>query len=326
MRTTHFPSRTTDFPALSRDRVTTLQVNLGYRCNQSCVHCHVNAGPARTEMMEVDAVDVVLRFLSARTVSVLDITGGAPELNPHFRQLVSRGRALGARVIDRCNLTVLEEPGQEETAYFLASHDVEITASLPCYLEENVDRQRGQGVFEKSLRALRRLNALGYGRDNSGLVMNFVHNPLGPALPAPQDELETDYKKALGERYGIVFNRLLTLTNMPIHRFGSMLASNGRLDEYMRLLRRAHRDESVQTVMCRNLISVDWRGIVYDCDFNQMLDLPLRFAGRQPVYLSELMKTDLTGNPIAVADHCYGCTAGQGSSCTGALIARPAPI
>jgi radical SAM/Cys-rich protein len=307
------------FPALSRARLETLQVNLGYKCNQSCLHCHVNAGPSRTERMARETVTDVLAFLEVSGVKRLDVTGGAPELHPRFRELVLRARSLGVHVIDRCNLTVLEEPGQEGLAEFLAGRRVEVIASLPCYLEDNVDRQRGKGVFAKSLRAIRRLNALGYGAAGSGLELNLVYNPQGASLPPPQAQLEADYRRALGERHGAAFNRLYTLANMPIQRFGSTLVSKGQFNEYMRLLHDAHRAENLETVMCRTLLSVDWRGRVYDCDFNQMLDLPLALEGRKRVHLSELIGRDLAGNPIAVRDHCYGCTAGQGSSCGGAL-------
>jgi len=309
------------FPALRRDRLETLQLNLGYKCNQSCLHCHVNAGPTRTELMGRETMSDALVFLQVSKVRTLDITGGAPELNPHFKELVARARELGVHVIDRCNLTVLLEPGQEELAGFLASREVEITASLPCYTEELVDRQRGKGAYEKSIEALRQLNGLGYGAPDTGLTLNLVYNPQGPSLPPPQDKLEADYRRILGERHGIVFTRLYTLANMPIQRFGSMLVSKGQFNEYMALLHRAHRDENLGAVMCRTLLSVDWQGYVYDCDFNQMLGLPLKLGGRKRIHLSELIGRDLTLNPIAVRDHCYGCTAGQGSSCGGALAA-----
>jgi radical SAM/Cys-rich protein len=307
------------FPAISRGKLDTLQVNVGYRCNQSCVHCHVGASPHRTEELTADVVNVVLAFLERRRVATLDITGGAPELNPHFRKLVLRARGLGLRVMDRCNLTILEVPGQEDLAEFLAAQRVEIVASMPCYLEANVDRQRGNGVFDASIRGLQTLNALGYGRDETGLVLNLVYNPQGPSLPPPQAALEADYRRVLGENFGIVFNRLYTLANMPIQRFGSTLVSKGEFDSYLARLRAAHLDANLDTVMCRSLISVDWRGMVYDCDFNQMLDLPLLRGGRGPVHLSELLADDLEGHPIRVAGHCFGCTAGQGSSCGGAL-------
>ena len=311
----------TDFPAITRSRLETLQVNLGYRCNQACVHCHVNAGPKRTESMSQETIEEVLRFLRASSVHTLDLTGGAPELNPHFRYLVSAARALGVRVIDRCNLTILEEPGQKDLAEFLASQKAEIIASLPCYLEDNVDRQRGNGVFNASLRALRRLNGLGYGKDGSGLVLHLVYNPQGPVLPPPQADLEAAYHEHLAQ-YGIVFNRLYTLTNMPIARFGSMLISKGQFHGYMKILRDNFQEANLPSVMCRTLVSVDWRGYVYDCDFNQMLGLPLGAYERPCMHLAELGGQALAGKPITVAEHCYGCTAGQGSSCSGAL-AKP---
>jgi len=303
------------FPALRRRRLETLQVNLGYKCNQSCLHCHVNAGPTRTEMMSREIISDVITFAGVSAVKSVDITGGAPELHPQFRELVERVRSLGVQVIDRCNLTILEEPGQDDLAEFLQRQRVEIVASLPCYTEELVDRQRGKGVYEKSLRVLRRLNSLGYGRE---LPLNLVYNPQGPSLPPAQDKLEADYKRRLGE-LGIVFNRLYVLANMPIQRFGSTLVSKAQFDDYVRLLRDAHRDENLTNVMCRTLLSVDWQGYVYDCDFNQMLGLPLQTGSKRRLRLAELIGRNLAGNPIAVRDHCYGCTAGQGSSCGGAL-------
>ena len=309
----------TDFPPLDRGRLETVQVNLGYRCNQSCLHCHVNAGPTRTESMSAETIDQVLAFVAASGAGTLDLTGGAPELNAHFRPLVTRARAMGVKVIDRCNLTILEEPGQEDLAGFLASRQVEVVASLPCYTEELVDRQRGKGVYGKSVRGIRRLNELGYGRIGSGLVLNLVYNPQGASLPPAQEKLEADYKRILGEAFGISFNELYTMANMPIQRFGSTLVSKGQFNDYMALLRGAHRDENVEGVMCRTLVSVDWQGYVYDCDFNQMLGLPLRVAGKSRPHLADLVGRDLEGNPVVVRDHCYGCTAGQGSSCGGAL-------
>jgi radical SAM/Cys-rich protein len=308
-----------EFPPLARRRMDTLQVNVGYRCNQSCVHCHVGASPQRTEEMAGETVDLVVAVLARRHISTLDITGGAPELNPHFRRLVRAARELGVRVIDRCNLTILEMAGQEDLADFLKLEQIEIVASLPCYLADNVDRQRGKGVFEGSIRGLQRLNALGYGREETGLVLNLVYNPQGPSLPPPQEALEADYRRELGDKFGIVFNRLFTLANMPIQRFGSTLISKGEFDRYMRLLRQAHRDDNLDSVMCRDLVSVDWRGYLYDCDFNQMLDLPLTGADGARRRLEDLLNDDLDHNPIKVAGHCYGCTAGQGSSCGGAL-------
>jgi radical SAM/Cys-rich protein len=307
------------FPAIARGQLRTLQVNVGYRCNQSCVHCHVNAGPGRTEEMDGGTIDVVLEFLKRRRIATLDITGGAPELNPHFRRLVTTARDMGVKVMDRHNLTVQEQLGQEDLAGFLADNQVEIVASMPCYLQDNVDKQRGKGVYDGSIRGLKRLNALGYGREGSPLTLNLVYNPLGPSLPPPQLELEADYKRVLAERFGIVFNNLFTLANMPIQRFGAILLSKGEFDGYLDKLTHAHRDENLDGVMCRSLLSVDYRGYVYDCDFNQMLDLPLARGGRERVHLRELLDDDISGNPIRVAGHCFGCTAGQGSSCGGAL-------
>ena len=309
----------TAFPAVARKRLETLQINLGYKCNQSCVHCHVNAGPTRTEMMARETVDEVLAFLRVSRLQVLDITGGAPELNPHFRDLVREARGLGVHVIDRCNLTVVEQPGQEDLVRFLAEQGVEVVASMPCYLEGNVDRQRGDGVFQSSIRALRSLNAIGYGRPDTGLTLNLVYNPQGPSLPPAQAQLEQDYRNHLGAQYGVVFNHLYTLANMPIQRFGSTLISKGQFNSYMRLLKANYREENLEVVMCRSLISVDWRGFVYDCDFNQMLGLPLELRGKPRTTLRDLLGRDLEGNPIVVKDHCFGCTAGQGSSCGGAL-------
>jgi len=314
----------TDFPALRRGALEILQVNLGYYCNQSCLHCHVNASPKRSEMMNAETADLVIDFMRRSAVNTLDLTGGAPELMPQFRRLALAGRESGLRVIDRCNLTVLEEPGQEDLGEFLAANRIDITASLPCYMEDNVDAQRGDGVFEGSIRGLRQLNALGYGQAGSGLRLDLVYNPQGPVLPPPQQALEADYKSHLRERYGVEFDGLLTIANMPIQRFGSTLISRGQFHDYMALLRGAHRDENLAGVMCRNTLSVEYDGHLFDCDFNQMLDIPLglRHAadGRlQRRHIVDLDPADLAGQPIAIADHCYGCTAGQGSSCAGAL-------
>ncbi len=311
--------RETTFPAIRRRRLETLQVNVGYKCNQSCVHCHVNAGPTRTEMMGREVADEVLSFLRIARVPTVDITGGAPELNPHFRYLVTAARALGLHVLDRCNLTILEQPGQDDLADFLAANRVGVMASMPCYLEDNVDRQRGDGVFQASIRALRKLNAVGYGKPGSGLALDLVYNPQGPSLPPGQTKLEQDYKRHLWDNYGIEFDRLYTLANMPIQRFGSTLISKGQFGAYVQLLKDNYRAENLDGVMCRSLLSVDWQGYVYDCDFNQMLGLPLHVADRPRVKLTDLIGEDLDGSPIVVADHCYGCTAGQGSSCGGAL-------
>ncbi len=312
--------QTTDFPAVYRARLTTLQVNLGYLCNQSCLHCHVNAGPKRTELMSLVTIEQVLAMLRAQAqIRTLDVTGGAPEMNPHFRYLVTEARALGRQVIDRCNLTVMEQPGHEDLAEFLATQQVEITASLPCYLVENVDRQRGSGVFEVSIRCLQRLNALGYGTEGSGLTLNLVYNPQGTSLPPPQQNLEEAYRTHLS-RYQVSFDHLYTITNMPIARFGSTLVSKGQFGEYMQLLRDSYQPENLPGVMCRTLLSVDWQGYVYDCDFNQMLGLPLGVGSKPRTHLTDLLDVELEGAPITIADHCYGCTAGQGSSCGGALV------
>lgn len=311
--------QTSDFPDIRRKRLETLQINVGYRCNQSCLHCHVNAGPTRTEEMDKRTVLEVLAFLEASLVKTLDITGGAPELNPHFRFLVTSARALGVHVMDRCNLTILEQPGQDDLAQFLADHQVEIVASLPCYLETNVDAQRGKGVFDTSIRCLQRLNRLGYGRHGSGLRLSLVYNPQGAVLPPAQAKLEQDYRHHLGNQFGIVFDQLYVLTNMPVQRFGSMLISKGQFEQYMDLLKNAYVPGNLESVMCRSLLSVDWRGYVYDCDFNQMLNLPLYWKNHARTHIRQLIGAELTDNPIAVKDHCYGCTAGQGSSCGGAL-------
>jgi len=311
--------RHSDFPPIRRQALHTLQVNLGYRCNQSCLHCHVNAGPTRTEMMDGDTADLVLEVLRVRRPGTLDLTGGAPELSPHFRRLVQGARALGLKVIDRCNLTILSEPGQEGLAEFLAAQGVEVTASLPCYSVANVDRQRGEGVFERSIAALRRLNALGYAMPGRGLVLNLVYNPQGPSLPPPQGPLQADYQRELMQHFGVRFDHLFALTNMPIQRFGSTLVSKGAFAGYMQLLRDAYRPENLDTVMCRSQLSVDWQGDLYDCDFNQMLGLPARVGGAARGHLRQLLAQDGAGESIRTAEHCYGCTAGQGSSCGGAL-------
>lgn len=309
-----------DFPPVCRAALDTLQVNLGYLCNQSCAHCHVNAGPTRTEQMARDTVELVIAVLDETGVRTLDLTGGAPELNPHFRYLVNAARQRGVRVIDRCNLTVLSQPGQEDLAAFLASRQVEITASLPCYLRDNVEAQRGSGVYDASINALRELNALGYG---DTLVLNLVYNPVGPTLPPPQQALDADYRRELVTRFGIRFTQLFTLANMPISRFGAVLLAQGQYSTYMQLLRDNFSASNLETLMCRRLLSVDWRGYLYDCDFNQMLDLPILASNRR--HLRDLLRDGelagdlLEGTPISTAEHCYGCTAGQGSSCGGAL-------
>jgi radical SAM/Cys-rich protein len=312
----------TDFPALRRRALETLQVNLGYKCNQSCLHCHVNASPQRTEMMDAETAALVLQVLRQRRVQTLDLTGGAPELNEHFRELVIGARAAGVRVIDRCNLTILSEPGQEDLADFLAAQGVEVTASLPCYSVANVDRQRGDGVFDRSIAGLQALNALGYGVEGTGLVLNLVYNPQGAVLPPPQGPLQDDYKRELMAHFGIVFNHLYALTNMPIQRFGSTLISKGGFQSYLQLLKNSFQAHNLDTVMCRSMLSVDWQGHLYDCDFNQMLGLRAKVGALATAHLRDLIgaeASDGSGSPIRVAEHCYGCTAGQGSSCGGAL-------
>ena len=312
----------TGFPAIRRKELTTLQVNLGYRCNQTCVHCHVNAGPTRMEMMEAQTLALIPKVLEAQELTTLDLTGGAPELHEGFRGVVKAARALGVNVIDRCNLTILFEPGQEHLADFLAQNQVDVVASLPCYSLENVDKQRGKGVFDKSVAALQKLNALGYGREGSGLTLNLVYNPQGPSLPPEQGKLQATYKHELSRHFGIEFNELFTLANMPIQRFGSMLISKSQFNDYMRLLEENFAAANLENVMCRNLVSVDWQGYLYDCDFNQMLGLALpddRTDATGRPHLRDLLRDNLTDRPIRVANHCYGCTAGQGSSCGGAL-------
>ncbi len=310
----------TDFPLINRSQLDILQVNLGYKCNLSCVHCHVNAGPSRTEIMDLGTIDLVLAFAEQHNIKILDLTGGAPEMNPHFRYLVRAARDLGIEVIDRCNLTILHEEGYEGLAEFLAEMKVTVTASLPCYSEENVEKQRGKGVFIESIEALQLLNKLGYGVDGER-QLNLVFNPIDAVLPPPQVQLEADYKEELKANYGIEFDQLFTITNMPISRFGSVLMSKGEFNHYMDLLKSNYQTENLQTVMCRNLISVDWQGYVYDCDFNQMLELPLRLISSdlKKTHLSDVLGVDVKGNEIMIGDHCFGCTAGQGSSCGGAL-------
>ena len=310
--------RQSDFPDITRQRVQILQANLGYLCNQTCVHCHVNAGPNRKELMSVANLDVLLQVLEKTGVKVLDLTGGAPEMHPKFRYLVEQASALGVKIIDRCNLTILSEPGYEGLADFLAQHRVEIVASLPCYSMDNVDSQRGKGVFGRSIDGLKELNALGYGQHDSGLTLNLVYNPQGPSLPPPQKGLEADYKRELKQHFNISFNQLFTITNMPIKRFGSMLISKGQFDEYMQLLKDSYLADNLEQLMCRELISVDWQGYLYDCDFNQQLGLPIGRAAKHR-HLKDLLNTNFMGEDIHTADHCYGCSAGQGSSCGGAF-------
>lgn len=307
----------TDFPPIQRQSLETLQVNLGYKCNQRCLHCHVNAGPHRTEMMDRDTLELIVPTIKARGIKTLDLTGGAPELHDDFRYLVAAARAAGVHVIDRCNLTILFEPGQDGLAEFLAENHVEVVASLPCYSLENVDKQRGEGVFDKSIAALQKLNALGYGGADSKLRLNLVYNPQGATLPPNQQALEINFKRELHNHFGIEFNNLYALANMPIKRFGSTLISKGQFNGYLKLLKDNFIEENLDQVMCRSLLSVDWQGYLYDCDFNQQLDLSLGGGKRQ--HLRDVLENDLEGTSICVAEHCFGCTAGQGSSCGGKL-------
>jgi len=317
--TTSFDDRVTTATGtpLRRFSVGTLQVNVGKVCNQACLHCHVEAGPTRTEMMSAETAERVLTLLAATpSIHTLDLTGGAPELNPSFRRLVDAAHGLGRHVIDRCNLTVLFEPGMEDLPEYLAARGVTVTASLPCYGAENVDRQRGVGVFAKSIDALRRLNAVGYGLGD-GLVLDLVYNPVGPFLPPPQAELERQYAVELAERFGIVFDHLLTITNMPIKRFGEMLRRTKADGAYHDLLVRSFNPETVPGLMCRRLVSVGWDGRLYDCDFNQMVDLAAG-AGSTTIWDVETLSA-FEDQPVATASHCFGCTAGAGSSCGGQL-------
>lgn len=311
--------QTGGFPSIHRKTLETLQVNLGYLCNLSCTHCHVNAGPKRTELMDKATIDVVLDFIDRENIHTLDLTGGAPEMNPNFKYLVKKAREHDVTVIDRCNLVILEEAGYEGLAEFLAENQVVITASLPCYLEDNVDKQRGKGTFSASLSALAKLNRLGYGQSGSGLQLNLVFNPQGATLPPEQQSLELAYKKHLLDHYGIVFNKLFAMVNLPIQRFGSMLISKGLFNDYMQLLMDSHRQDNLDSVMCRTTLSVDWQGHVYDCDFNQMLQLPFDADKGEKIHLSRLSSATLQGSLITVGRHCYGCTSGQGSSCGGSL-------
>ncbi len=317
MRDTWPLLKDSDFPAITRGKVSTLQLNLGYLCNLSCIHCHVNAGPRRTEMMDQETMRLALQVAERVGVQTLDLTGGSPEMNPHFRWLVEEAIDRGLHVMDRLNPTIMEEPGYEWVGEFLARNRVETVASLPCYSQENVDEQRGDGVFENSIKALKELNERGYAKPDSGLTLNLVYNPNGAFLPPNQTKLETDYRQLLGDNFGIVFNNLYALANMPIQRYGSWLLSKGHFATYMATLREAHQDANLPSVMCRSSISVDYNGYLYDCDFNQMLKLPL--AGRREgTHLRDLIDGAVP-RQISVADHCYGCTAGQGSSCGGAL-------
>ncbi|HSE89291.1 MAG TPA: arsenosugar biosynthesis radical SAM (seleno)protein ArsS [Candidatus Binatia bacterium] len=305
---------------LHRRAVDVLQVNMGRYCNQACIHCHVESGPNRKEMMSWETVDAVLRFLAATGIPTVDITGGAPELNPHFDYLVESAVGMKRHVMDRCNLTVIFEPDKKYLPEFFRRNGVELVCSLPCYSEENVDHQRGKGTFDLSIRALQLLNGLDYGQPNSGLILNLVYNPVGPHLPPPQDKLEKDYKRELRDKFGIEFNHLYCLSNMPITRYETHLKLRGEYKQYMELLESNFNFATLDQVMCRNLLSVAWDGAIYDCDFNQMLDLPLRDTTGKPLSIEALTLDQVAGQSIIVGNHCYACTAGSGSSCGGALV------
>jgi len=305
---------------LRRRAIDVLQVNLGRYCNLACIHCHVEAGPTRTEMMSRENVDALLRFLQSTSIATLDITGGAPELHAEFDYLVQSARELRRHVMDRCNLTVIFEPGKDYLPEFFRRHRVELVCSLPCYSIENVDKQRGKGTFDGSIRALRIFNDLGYGQPESGLILNLVYNPVGPHLPPPQEQLERDYRRILRERFGIEFNHLFCLTNMPITRYATHLKLRREYKPYMELLETNFNAGTVNQVMCRNLISVGWDGWIYDCDFNQMLDLPIAGGGGDRLHIASLTLDQLAERSITLGDHCYVCTAGAGSSCGGTLI------
>ncbi len=307
-----------NFPTIHRERIETVQVNLGYKCNQSCLHCHVNASPDRKESMSKNTMDQVRAFIKRVGAKTVDLTGGAPELNPHFRDFVRHLRDDNVSIIDRCNLTILSEPDQSDLAQFLADQQITVIASLPCYTEDNVDAQRGNGVFQRSIKGLQMLNELGYGQDESGLALNLVYNPTGPFLPPPQNTLQTEYKEHLWKHYGVIFNSLLTITNLPIKRFGSTLVSRKQFDTYMSLLKKNFDEKNLSSVMCKTLVSVDWEGYLFDCDFNQMLELNIE-NGNRKIHVSDLESDTLSGRKISVKDHCFGCAAGQGSSCGGSL-------
>ena len=301
-------------------KIDVLQVNMGKYCNQACIHCHVESGPGRKEMMTRETVEAILRFIEHAQIPTVDITGGAPELNPHFDYLVESCVRLGRHVMDRCNLTVIFETGMDYLPEFFRQHRVELICSLPCYTEDNVDQQRGDGTFQLSIRALQILNRLGYGLPETRLNLHLMYNPLGSYLPPSQEPLERDYKSVLATQFGISFNRLYCLTNMPITRFERLLRSRGEYDGYMDLLESAFNTATLERVMCRNLVSVGWEGSVYDCDFNQMLDLPLTGPEGRPLKIWDLDAEAIEGQPILFANHCYACTAGAGSSCGGALL------
>lgn len=304
--------------ALRADGIRVLQVNLGKLCNQTCRHCHVDAGPERREIMSRETAEQCLEVLRHTSIPTLDLTGGAPEMNPNFRWLVEQARGLGRQIIDRCNLTILLANGYTDLPQFLADNAVEIVASLPCYLEENTDRQRGTGVYQKSITALRQLNELGYGQPGTGLILTLVFNPGGASLPPQQETLEAAYRHELRSRHGIEFSRLFTITNMPISRFLDDLLQSGKYEQYLQKLIAAFNPLAATEVMCRTTLSVDWTGRLYDCDFNQMLDLPV--AANVPAHVSDFDWNRLADREIVTGRHCFGCTAGSGSSCQGRIV------
>lgn len=306
--------------SLRKSKIDVIQVNVGKLCNQTCAHCHVDAGPARREIMSRETVEAVLGLIRKSGAGTVDITGGAPELNPHFDYLVEQSQRLGCRVIDRCNLTVFFEPGKEYLPEFLASRKVEVVASLPCYSRENVDKQRGKGVFDKSIEALLWLNRLGYGKTDTGLFLNLVYNPVGPYLPPDQGGLEADYEECLREDFGIVFNRLFTITNMPVSRFAAYLIATKQYQEYMELLVNSFNPSTLDGLMCRNMLSISWDGRLFDCDFNQMLDMSILGPGGEPLTVRDFDDAALAERPVDTGRHCFGCTAGTGSSCGGSVL------
>lgn len=311
---------------LRKANIQIVQVNVGKLCNQTCVHCHVDAGPSRKEIMTRETMNAVLRLIEKSGAGTVDITGGAPELNSDFDYLVEQSRRLGCRVIDRCNLTVFYEPAKGYLPDFLACHQVEVVASLPCYSKENVDKQRGKGVFDKSIDALLWLNRLGYGKEGSGLFLNLVYNPVGPYLPPDQPELEADYKERLLEDFGITFNKLYTITNMPISRFAAYLRSTKQYQEYMELLINSFNPSTLEGLMCLNTLSIGWDGKLYDCDFNQMLDMAFDGStGGKAITVHDLDPAALTNRIVDTGSHCFGCTAGTGSSCGGSLLSGDGP-
>tara|TARA_Y100000589_G_C27140877_1_gene624652 strand:+ start:558 stop:1490 length:933 start_codon:yes stop_codon:yes gene_type:complete len=305
------------FPNIKKEFIDTLQINIGYKCNQACKHCHVNSSPSRTEMMSDEIIDLIPQVIYKYKIKTLDITGGAPELHPKFKSLILSLKKQDIQIIDRCNLTIFFEKGFEDLPYFLADNKVIITASLPCYEKDNVEKQRGTGVFDKSIKAIKILNNLGYGNSNTKLQLNLVYNPINPTLPPPQEKLENDYKKRLFQKYKITFNKLYTITNMPINRYEDFLKMTGELEQYFDLLKANFNQQNLKNLMCKKTISVDWEGKIYDCDFNQQIKLN---STDGPKNIFELLNYNSSFDyQIAANNHCFACTAGAGSSCGGSL-------